>query len=494
MTESSKEIREKTLSGGKYYAVISIVSQIISWVFTFLVIRLLDPEDYGLMAMAAFITSFIHVFSALGLGAGIVQREDVNQQQLSSVFWFSMLVGLVLSVVVFGLAYPNALIFDNPDLIPITQLISFQFIISAIATVPQNILSRNYKFKEIALVNMWAAMISSVASVYMAYIGWGVYTLIWSSILLSLLRSLGFLYKSKWLPDRYFNFEEVKSFLKFGVKLSLAASFMRFLDAVDKLIVGKIYNAVLLGYYTTAISIANMPIDKLSPLINPVILPMFSRWQKDNENTSKVYLSVLKYYMFMMAVLYLGGLAVADNLILLFLGMKWIKIIPIFKVFCIVQLFKVLSSYHKILMTARGQANKILIYDVIVAALLVLGVLFAALKSFDWVAYAWLIIYPIITVVWIISCLTDVGISIKGYFKSIAEGVAAAMVMLVALIVFKSYLFDFAEKYSVLAKLSIEMGVAGVVFLLFVYFFQKDFIANLINTLFKKQDPVLSDV
>ncbi|MCW9018347.1 MAG: oligosaccharide flippase family protein, partial [Kangiellaceae bacterium] len=95
---SSDSIEQKTLSGGKAYALLSIISQVISWVFTFLVIRLLDPQDYGLMSMASFLTSFIFVFSNLGLGAGVVQRESVNQTELSSVFWFSIFVGIFMAL------------------------------------------------------------------------------------------------------------------------------------------------------------------------------------------------------------------------------------------------------------------------------------------------------------------------------------------------------------------------------------------------------------
>jgi len=483
----TKTIEEKTIEGGKSYAVISILSQVFSWVFTFLVIRILNPEDYGLMAMAAFITSFIHVFSGLGLGAGIVQRKEVTEDDYNSVFWFSILVGFIMCIVAFFLAYPNAYIFDNDDLIPITQLSALLFLVSAVATVPQNILSRNFEFKKIAIVNMVSALISSVCSVAMAYNGFGVYTLILSTLLLQALRSTGMMLSASWFPSLHFNFTEVKPFIKFGVVLSLASGFSQFLDAVDKLIIGKLYNAVQLGYYDTAISVSAMPIDKISPLINPVVFPLFSRWQDDNEKVIKAYLNILTYYLLIIAPMYIGGLIVAENLIGFVLGEKWLPIVFIFQFFCWVQLSKVFSSYHKILLTSQGSAKNILKYDIVLALILVSGIYIAAINGFDYVIYTWAVIYPSITFIWIFLSFRNYGISIFSYLRTILKGIMSSLLMGVALLSFNYFILSDLE-YSNLdfTPLLFQLMVGAVAYVISLYLFQKQLVLNAINTLFKR--------
>ncbi len=479
-------IEQKTLSGGKAYAFLSIISQIISWAFTFLVIRILDPKDYGLMSMASFLTSFIFVFSNLGLGAGVVQRESINQKELSSVFWFSICVGLSMSIIVLGLAYPNAYIFDNEKLVPITQLVSIMFITSAIGTVPQNILSRNFEFKKIAQINMASSFTTSILSVWMAYEGWGVYTLIFSAILLGLFNSIGYFLVSNWRPSAYYQYKEVKPFLKFGMTLSLSDAIARMVEAFDKLIIGKIYNEVILGYYSTAISISSMPIDKLSPLINPVLFPMFSRWQGDIEKSTSAYLKILKYYLFLMSNIYLGAIAVADNLILLVLGEKWINITFIFKGFCIVQLFKVLSSYHKVLLTSQGKAKQILIYDVSIAILLIISILIAALNSFKSVVYAWVIVYPLITIGWMLGSLRSGKISWSKYAKTIVEGALASFFVYFSILLVAPQLTQIFNINQTLYLFIIQAIVAAITFFAFSLLFQRKLLLDL-YLLFKRK-------
>ena len=483
---SSDSIEQKTLSGGKAYALLSIISQVISWVFTFLVIRLLDPQDYGLMTMASFLTSFIFVFSNLGLGAGVVQRESVNQAELTSVFWFSIFVGLFMAVVVLGLAYPNAYIFNNDALVPITQLVSIMFIASSIGTVPQNILSRNYRFKDIALINMVASFLASVISVWMAYIGFGVYTLILSAILLGLFKSIGYFMVCDWRPDFSFNFKEVKPFLKFGMTLSLSDSVARLLENFDRLIIGKLYNEVLLGYYSTGISISSMPIDKLSPLINPVLFPMFSRWQGDKEKSTNAYLKILKYYLFLMSNIYMGALAIADNLILLVLGEKWVNITFIFKGFCIVQLFKVLSSYHKVLLTSQGKASQILKYDISTAVLLLVSIFIAALESFESVVYAWVIVYPLVTIIWMFTSLRSGGISLISYLNTVFQGAITSVVMFIVVTLVSITFEDFVSSLSTFNIVLFQASVAAVVFFTSSIVFQRQLLIELLQ-LFKKK-------
>ncbi len=487
MSGSEKTIEQKTLEGGRSYVVISVISQAISWLFTFWVIRILNPVDYGLMVMASFMTLFVQVFGNLGLGAGIVQRKEVTHTDLSSVFWFSILMGCGLSVLAYFLAYPNSLIFENKDLIPITQLSAIVFLVTSVATVPQSILNRNYRFKDVAKVNMLAAFVSSVASVIFAYAGFGVYTLILTTIILHIIKSIGFLYKSEWRPDLYFNFIVVKDFLKFGVLLSFADAFTRFLQQMDMLIIGRLFSALQLGYYSTAISISNMPIDKISPLINPVVLPMFSRKQDDKENLANVYTKILTYYLMIISPIYIGGFMIAEDLIYIFLGEKWSAMAFILEAFCIINLIKVFSSFHKILLIAKGKARSILTYDIIMFVVLVPSIYYAAIHKFEYVVNAWLIGLPIITIAWLLYGLKKYEIGYKRYLRAIFSGLLASCVM--GLLMQAGQILFLPEpelrKMDIFYLLA-QMAFAALAYILVVYYLQRDLLTKAVSTLLKK--------
>jgi len=488
MFKNEENIQQKTIDGGKGYAAISLVSQIFSWVFTFLVIRLLDPSDYGLMAMASFLTSYIQVFSNLGLGAGIVQQQNVTRNDLSSIFWFASVIGVIMSIAVYFLAYPNALIFENSELVPITQLSAILFIISSIATVPQNILSRRYEFQSIAKINLLGAAVSSVASIIFALLDFGVYTLILSSIILQTVNSLGYMYKSRWVPSLHFNYNEVHSFLKFGFLLSLASTLSHLLDTIDKLIIGKLYSVSQLGHYSTAINISDMPIDKISPLISPIIFPMLSRWKDDKTKCFNAYLNILTYYLLVISPIYIGGIIVADDLIEVVLGDKWLPIILIFQYFCWVRLFKVFSSYHKVLMTSQGLAKNILRYDGVMLFFLMTGIYFAAISEFHYILYVWAVVYPVITIGWIFSSIRMFGETVyRMYLKAVWLGTMAALFMGGGLLFLKWYLIPILNlAMSQVMLLSMHILFAATFYVGFLYFFQRRLIDRALSTLLHK--------
>ena len=484
MSPSDKPITHKTISSARAYAFISIFSQIISWGFTFWVIRLLNPEDYGLMAMASVMTGFMHIFSQLGFGAGVIQKKSVSINDLSSLFWFSIFVGLVMSGVVFFVADFNAAIFGIPDLVPVTQLISILFVISAVATVPRGHMSRHYMFKDIAKVNLVAAMISSIASVIFAYMGFGVYTLILSSIILELTSSLGFLYKANWLPSMHFNHRELKPYLKFGLTLSVADAFTKLLTTLDKLIVGKLFAATQLGFYSTARNLSTMPINKISPLINSIIFPILSRWQNDHGKSTDLYLKVLVYYLLIISPIYIGGILLGDDLILFVLGEKWEPVSFMFRIFCWVSMFEVLASYHKVLVTSRGMVKSIFWYNLLMMFFLIVSITYAANVSIQRIMYVWAIVYPLFTFMWIVKTSKDVKLTYSGYFLSIFKGIAASIVMVVTLLLTKYILIpEFFQNEGLAVKLGIQIMVAILAYVAVLYFFQKKLVSDALITL-----------
>jgi O-antigen/teichoic acid export membrane protein len=482
-----KSIEQKTLEGGKSYALISIVSQVISWVFTFLVIRLLSPEDYGLMALASVLTGFIQVFSGLGLGTGIVQKNNINDRVLSSIFWFSMAVGLLMSVVVFYLADINGWIFDNQEIVPVTRMISILFIISAFTTVPLNLMSRNYQFKEIALINMSASLIASISSVFFALSGFGVYTLILSSLILEFCKAIGCFMKSGWRPHFHFNFFEIKDFLSFGIYLSLSASFTRLIQTFDRVIIGKEFGVTVLGHYSTAMSISNMIIDKISPLISPIVFPLMSRLKDDKSKRKDIYLNLLTYYLMFIAPIYIGGIFVADELIFTLLGEKWMAILVMFKVFCWINIFKVLSSFHNLLIVSGGNSKRVMQFNLLVLFLLVGSIYICSLYGYEYIAYAWGITYPLTCLSWIMLTLKENEINSVSYIKALMVGLNSSFVMLITLLFLKySINLEYLLGNSKPMLLTVYVLIAGLSYCLSLYFFQRDRLLEAINLLFKR--------
>mgnify|MGYP000008669903 CR=1 FL=1 len=175
---------------GIWLAFFKATSQVVSWIITIIIAHILVPEDYGLMDMATVLTGYVGLFSELGLGAAIVQKEKVTDEELSNVFWFTVFVGLLLGTICITLAYPTVMIFNEKKILRVTQSVSLLYIISSILIVPLNILEREFRFKTIGFIDALSIVISCLMMVIIAKMGGGVWTLISGHIIRQLISCL----------------------------------------------------------------------------------------------------------------------------------------------------------------------------------------------------------------------------------------------------------------------------------------------------------------
>ena len=203
-------LQKLAFKGAMWLALFKLVSQLFSWTITVLVARILSPSDYGLMEMATIITGYAAFFVDLGLGAAIIQKKNINKHELSSVFWFIFAISIALSFACYFSAYYMALLFDEPRIQPLVQVISIIFPISGLLIVPTSLLNKNMEFKAIGIIGMIATITSCSGMYLIALNGGGVWTLVGGMFILSITRLIASYIKVKWSPLFYFNFSQAK--------------------------------------------------------------------------------------------------------------------------------------------------------------------------------------------------------------------------------------------------------------------------------------------
>ena len=402
---------------GLWFAGFRFITQSLSWVITVAIARILVPEDYGLMAMASILTGYVEIFSELGLGAAIIQKKDITNEELSSTFYFSMIIGAILSIVSFSLAYPTAWIFNEPRIIPITQLISVLFIIGALMIVPYNILSRDVKFKEIGIIQLVSVVVASRSMLMMAKAGFGVWTLINGTIIQRCITvTLTFLI-TKWHPRLHFHFKEAKPLLKFGINIAGSRSLFYLFQKSDRFIVGKMFNAQYLGYYSFAMQLASIPTDKIVSIVNQVSFPVFSRYQEDSARIQEMYLKTTKYISLLLAPLFFGGFFFGDEIILTLLGEKWIPIIFVFKLFCIAQFIISITAINSVIHSSQGRPHWAIYFHLSNTILMPVSIFIAARHGFNALSLPWITIYPLVCMGWTWVTLRKLNISVLKYLQ-----------------------------------------------------------------------------
>ena len=480
MTDSGKAAR-----GGIWFASVNLITQGLSWVMTFYVIRLLTPDDYGLMNMASFFTSYLQMVADLGLGSAIVQRKVLTEHELSSVFWLSLAVGLAMALAAFALAYPTAWLFSEPRVIPVTYLISTLFLTGALTTVPYSLLARRYDFKKIAIANFLATMSSSVLSIVLALKGYGVYTLILTNIAMNATRLICFMLAARWRPQFHYSRADVGPYVSYGVFVAMAASVLRLFQTVDRVIVGRIFGAASLGLYGNAMTVASMPLDKIWTKYQQISFPLLSRADSTTGEREKIYLGMLTHILLTIAPVCVGSALVANELISAVLGVKWLPMVAMFQVFCVAKLWELLTSYHAVLFNASENQRRVLWFNMALVATVPPVILLAARHSMQAILFPWGVVYPLVCAFWIFRNLKEFGIPRLRYLRTVYEGLQATIGMTAVLLVVKSLgLLDGLD--GVLLRLVALVCIGGASYLLMIVAFQRPLLLQAINTLRQK--------
>ncbi len=475
-------LKENAVKGGLWFAGFSAFSQSISWVATIAVANLLNPEDYGLMTMASFLTTYVEYLSEMGIAAAIIQRDKINQNELSSLFWLSIGVGVLCSLLALSLVYPTAMIFNEKRIVPVTSIVSVLFVIGSIGSVPASLLRRSFKFKVVGLADMIAAIVSCSCQLVFASKGFGVYTLILGIAILRLTKTVLIFIFAKWLPSFHFSFKDVRPYLRFGINLAGGAAMYRLYESLDKFIIGKLFNAKLLGNYGFALNLASLPVDKIWPIFQQVTFPLLSRIQNDIVDRNKTLLESLKYCTYLVFPLLLSGFFMGEDIVIGLLGEKWAAIIFIFRIMCLVKMIDLLSEFCNILYISEGKSKVILKFNLLRLIIMPISIFIAAKFGFRYVIVPWATIYPIICLTWLSYTLAVNKVNVFDFLRSLEKPLMLSFIFIGSFFLSKQGL-SFSLEYFPNTRIFImaTISVAVLISVVYLSFFDKEMIKNIVK-------------
>jgi O-antigen/teichoic acid export membrane protein len=484
-TPTSKEyhasISQVAFKGATWLGLFKAVSQIISWAVTIIVARILSPADYGLMEMALIIASYAMRFSEMGLGPSIVQRERTSQNELSSVFWFSVGTSSLFAIGCFGLAYFTGWIFNEPQVIPLTKAVAVLFLIQGMQIVPLNILRRNMNFKALGIIEIIAVIFSCGSMVIIANMGGGAWTFISGLIGLGMIQMILSFSASKWRPDKHFSLREVKEYLGFGIFLTLQGSLFYIYDKSDKYFAGRAWNPTMLGYYSFALQLAQIPTEKITVLINSVAFSALSRLQNDREAFSIFYLNTVKITATFVLPLFIGGYLVGGDLIIILFGDKWLPIISLFKYLCLAQISISLNAVNGFVHNSLGRPNVTFAYHLICAIIMPISFYYAVRGGLDTILIPWFTLYVLIAIIFTIFTLRVMGVSLTTYLKCMINATLGTVLMSLAIIYLQQGLhLECISKYLMI-QVAIQVIIGATVYTLYMWNFERSMLLAVKN-------------
>jgi O-antigen/teichoic acid export membrane protein len=345
-------------AGAGWLASCKLGSQIFSWLGTFYVASRLLPSDYGLSNLSTAFTEFAVILTNLGIGTTLVQRQEVDRDKVDTLFTATFMLGLLLAALALGLAYFGAWYFRNPQLVALTQFTALIYLLSTLTIVPYNFLNRDMRFKERGLLDMYSVIASIVTQIALAYLGFGVWTLLWgSAVRFSSRLSLAFWY-SGYRPRLFFRYALLKDDIGFSAQLTLNWFLSVVRDRSLLLIIGRVYSVSQLGLLGFAGSLSGIPNQKLVQLLREVLLPLLAKRADSPAAQLSGLGTALKVMTLLILPLYLCGWYYGEPVLSCILPRKWAPMFPIFEVLCLVQMWNVLASIVSIYNTAQGRPSR----------------------------------------------------------------------------------------------------------------------------------------
>lgn len=323
----TNEIRSKIISGIKWNTLSLVATRATDFIVKLILARLLLPEAYGVVGMAMLVISFLTIFSDMGLFHALVQKkpDELTEARYSSSFWFLLLLGSI-SVCCFFLFFSQAgaAFYNEPQLVPILNALSIYMFFNILNIIPRVILTHQLDFKSLVQITYLGSILSSIVAIAMAFLEFGVWSLVAKSMISSFVVTLSYWIKVGWRPKFIFKHKLLMQLARFSIFTQLNACFYFFLTGVDSLIISKFSSAHLLGIYTLAYTLSETLRSQLYFVFNRVFFPVYSKIQDDKAQIKHYYLKIMRLtalVTFPLSILFIG---LADDIILISFGEKWI--------------------------------------------------------------------------------------------------------------------------------------------------------------------------
>lgn len=393
------EIRDRVLNAIKWSASTKLLGQIITWGTTIYVIRLLRPEDYGLMALAFLFINFLLMLKELGLGAVLVQKEELEDQLVRKVFGFLLSANFLLFLVLLLLAPIIADFFDEPRLILLVRVLSLQFLIMAFEIVPMALLERELNLRKKSLAQLFGQIVGGVVSLSFALAGYGVWSLVYGALADSLVRTIGMNIAYPFLKLPIFSFKGMKESISFGGFVTGERVMWYLYNQADILIIGKLLGKDLLGIYSVAMHLSSLIMHKTGEVIYTVSFPAFSKVQRDKKKVGEYFLKAVRILGILVFPIFFGMSAIAQEIVTVLLGEKWIETIIVLEILCLVMPLRMISNLLPPMLQGIGKPN-LSLYNLTIA-IIVMPIAF--IVGSHWgligVSLSWVIAFPFVLLI-----------------------------------------------------------------------------------------------
>ena len=361
----NKNIGTKVIGGLAWKFAERILAQLVSFVVSIILARLLSPEYYGAIAIVNIFIALANVFVVSGFGNSLVQKKDADDTDFSSVFYFNIVMGIVFYGVVFITAPFIASFYNMPILKPVLRVMGLRLIVASVNSVQHAYVSRHMMFKRFFWSTFGGTVVSAVVGIVMAYNGFGIWSLVGQYLTNSVTDTVVLWFTVKWRPKALFSFKRLGGLFSYGWKILCSSLLDTGYNELRSLVIGKMYTSADLAYYNKGKSFPNLIVTNINSSIQSVLFPAMSNAQDKKDQVKSMVRRSIRISSYIMLPLMVGLALVAEPFVKLLLTDKWLPCVPFIQVTCIVFAFSPIHTANLQAIKAVGRSDIFLKLEII---------------------------------------------------------------------------------------------------------------------------------
>lgn len=476
------DIKQKAVSGVKWQTVSLVYTTLLS-IFKYSVLtRLLEKSDFGLVAIALMIISFTEIFSQLGMTIGIIHKQNITDEQYSSIYWLNVMASVVMFVLLWICSPLLAAFYNEPILEKIIPILGIEILLNGFGKMFQTIKTKELEFGFLSKVSILVSTVSFVVTCFTAWIGWGVYSLVVGQLVMVLINQgiFAFMGMKQQKILFHFNFGEIKEFVKIGV-YQLGAAILDFVSSkIDVFLIGRFFGMSDLGIYNIAKELILKPYGIIRNLINSVASSVFAKIQNNKVAVQTNFVKMVTIIGMVAIPIYMIMFVFADPIVRVLYAPEFSGVAVLLRIMAFVGIATCVTGFAGTLQIAYGRTDLGFKWTLVRIAMYTSVLLLSGRFSITFVAYGQTVlsVFTLFIYWWmIVRPLSQ--ISLTSYLGSLKIPFLYSILVAVPFVII----------LSLTDSLFLQVALGGLYCLLYLlcyYLFQKDFLLSIKSLVFKK--------
>ncbi len=463
------DTKNKVLSGLIWKFGERITAQVVTFVVSVVLARLLPTEAYGLITLVTIFITFANCIVVNGFGSSLIQKKDADNIDFSSVLYFQIGASLILYLILFFAAPLIASFFGEgyEQLVPVLRVLGLRIPLTAVNNVQQAYVSRKMIFRKFFFSTIIGTVVSAFVGIFMAYRGFGVWALVGQYLTNTVMDTIILGLTIHWKPELKFSWTRLKDLFRYGWKILVAGLIGETYNELRSIIIGKLYTSNDLAFFDKGKQIPNIIVTNINTTISNVLFPAISKEQSNPVNVKNMMRRSIRTSAYIMCPMMFGLAVVAEPLIKLLLTDKWLPCVPYLQIYCIAYCFEPIQTANLQAIKAVGRSDINLKLEIVKKGSSLL-ILFAVMRhSVDAIAYSLLLTTLIASIVNTLPNKKLISYSYRELAVDMAPGLLISAVMAVIV-----YFEGVWLKLSALPMMILQVLTGGVIYLLISVLFK----------------------